>query len=541
MTDFTCPAPIYLDPLGGPSLERFCIDPIEGGVLGRAVSCSHVLPHPRISRRHATIECHDGRWVITDLGGTNGTMLNNVMLEPRQATELEIGDRLRLGPWTLRLTNQEVAALAMPTTDDTSDSSSRLQRLSPAQIGALAEHRLSLVIDCAAKINQADDEASLSAAVLESALQGTGYRRAALIRAAGATTKVEVISFRDATGATSGMPSFSRSLLSEAAKGEMVCLLADAIPEYGQSVAELSIHSALCCPVRIGDEISAFLYVDAREGEARVAADAASFCQVLARIGGLAMANLHRVGLQQRQKRLEIEVSAAREAQEFMLPRFTGTVATLEYAVAFEPGRWASGDLVDVLDLGEGKVAIVLGDVSGKGTGAAILMAAAQSYLHGALLEHRDPALAVAAVNRYITDRSALDRFLSLFVGVFDHQGETLTYVDAGHAHWISLPAGQSPQATIRATSNPVGIDPGTAYANEVMSFPCGHRLVVYTDGVVEQRCPEGEMMGVQRIVAVLSGTTSPEEDAAAIMESVHTFAGGTQLSDDTTIMAIGR
>jgi serine phosphatase RsbU (regulator of sigma subunit) len=134
-----------------------------------------------------------------------------------------------------------------------------------------------------------------------------------------------------------------------------------------------------------------------------------------------------------------------------------------------------------------------------------------------------------------------LDRFLSLFVGVFDHESETLTYVDAGHAHWISLPAGQSPQATIRATSNPVGIDPGTAYANEEMSFPCGHRLVIYTDGVVEQRCPEGEMMGVQRIVAVLSGTTSPEEDAAAIMESVHTFAGGTQLSDDTTIMAIGR
>src|SRR5262249_19080875 len=159
------------------------------------------------------------------------------------------------------------------------------------------------------------------------------------------------------------------------------------------------------------------LYLDARGTHRDVAPDAAAFCQVIARLCGLALSNLKRVELEQRQRHLEAEVQAAREAQLLILPPEHGVVGSVQYAMRMRPGHFVAGDLFDVLELDEHRVAVSIGDVAGHGVGAAVLMAASQSHLSAALQRHRDPAIAIAEVNRYLTERSTPHRFVSLWVG----------------------------------------------------------------------------------------------------------------------------
>ena len=105
---------------------------------------------------------------------------------------------------------------------------------------------------------------------------------------------------------------------------------------------------------------------------------------------GLALSNLKRVDLEHRQRRLEEEVQAAREAQLLILPPEHGVVGGIEYAMRMRPGQFVAGDLFEVIALDEHRTAVCIGDVAGHGVDAGVLMAASQSHLNAALQQLRD-------------------------------------------------------------------------------------------------------------------------------------------------------
>lgn len=529
---------LRLNPVAGPPLE-----PIEltraGGVIGRGSTCEVRLVDPTVSRRHASISCQDDHWLIQDLGGANGTLLNEVKIENEVTSILAEGDRIRVGPWSLQVGTVESTSMAMRTLDDAGEQD-RVRRVSPAETASLARHRLNLFIECAGRINQAIEEHALWDSILVSALEGSGFGRGALLRSDAQAESVEIIAYRGLDGGVGGRPDdLSRSLIRAAAEGDIAQLLSDQQPDYGQSIADLNIHSALCCPIMVDDVVAASLYLDARGAEATVENDAASFCQALVRIAGLAIANLRRRELVERQQRMESDLSAAREAQRFMLPPSRGTVGTLPYAMQFQPGRYASGDLFDVMPLPDGRVGFAVGDVSGKGIGAAILMAAAQSHIHSVLMREGDPTAAARAVNEYVLAHSAVNRFVSLWLGVLDPVTLDLSYVDAGHGHWaLCLPGGEARSERI-AAHPPIGIDADTSFEANQLSCEPGARIVVMTDGVVEQPREDQEQFGMDRALAVLGRCGTPTEDVEALHSAVCEFAKTDQLADDTTIASI--
>ena len=515
-----------------------------GAVIGRSAESDIRLPAPTVSRRHATVEYSGDQWTISDLGGTNGTFLNDVRLESSSQSLLVEGDRLQIGPWTLQIGTMEATTVSMPTAPDEEDVEDRVQRINPSDMAALARHRLSLFIECAGMINRAADETEQAEAILSSAIEGTGFGRAALLRSKDMGEQVEVLHFkiratREDTG-EAGFDTFSRSLIRAASEGDMVSLLSDQQPDYGQSIADLNIHSALCCPIEVDDSIAAILYLDARGGEATVQADATGFCQALVRIAGLAIANLRRRELLERQQRLETDLAAAREAQQFIVPSMGGTIGAFNYSVLFRPGRYASGDLFDIFELDDGRVVVCLGDVSGKGIGAAILMAASQSYLHGALVHYDDPGHAVAALNDYISERSATNRFISLWVGVFNPEDGNVTYVDAGHGHWVHVRADGTCMSPERADHQPVGIIGNTEFQTSQLVCKPGDRLLVMTDGVVEQPGADGEQYGIERVHELLGPLDNPVDDVQCLVDSVLKYAGTDELADDTTVTSVG-
>ena len=153
------------------------------------------------------------------------------------------GDRLQIGPWMMQVGTMEATTVSLPTAPDEEEVEQRVKRIDPSDVAALARHRLSLFIECAGLINQATNEAEQADAIVTSALEGTGFGRGALLRARGEGDQVEVLHYKLAGDAPGTFDTFSRSLIKAASQGDMVSLLSDAQPDYGQSIAELNIHS----------------------------------------------------------------------------------------------------------------------------------------------------------------------------------------------------------------------------------------------------------------------------------------------------------
>ncbi|MCH2135850.1 MAG: SpoIIE family protein phosphatase [Phycisphaerales bacterium] len=504
--------------------------------MGRGSGCDIRLPDPTISRRHAAISRQGEEWMLTDLGGANGTWLNDVRLDKDVPAPLAEGDRIRVGPWVLSVGAWATTTMSLATDDDAGESL-KVQAIAPGAGERMAIHRLRLLVDCAGRINRATDDAQLAEALVEAAVEGTGYTRAALLRPGMDGLDVEVLGWSAPDGSAQGIQ-FSRSLVKAACEGQMVSLSSDAATDYGQSIADLNIHSAMCCPVEVDEAVAACLYLDARGGEESVAADATSFCEALSRVAGLALANLRRREMQKRQDRMTEELGAAREAQQFMIPEESGRTGHLGHAVVFEPGRTASGDLFDVMALDENRVALFLGDVSGKGVGAAILMAAAQAYLRGALKRHDTLQAAVEDLNGYVVDRTPAHRFLTLWVGVFGSEG-TVEFVDAGHGYWAHITA-EGVTVDEQAECPPIGFDAMIEYPSESVRLESGERIVLMTDGVPEQPDLAGNQFGTMRITDTLKSCESPEDDVKNLLSAVRSHAGGQSPADDTTIASVG-
>src|SRR5690606_34850738 len=131
----------------------------------------------------------------------------------------------------------------------------------------------------------------------------------------------------------------SRSLLAAAAEGRMVRLAESQSLREAVSIVEMGVQAAICAPVLIGSTVQAFLYIDTRDTVARVAPDAPAFCGAIARMCGLALSNLQREVLHERQRMLEADLDAARAAQRRMMPEESGAIGSVRFAMRSVPGR----------------------------------------------------------------------------------------------------------------------------------------------------------------------------------------------------------
>ncbi|MBL8991462.1 MAG: SpoIIE family protein phosphatase [Phycisphaerae bacterium] len=544
----------------GPSGGDFTFAPTKAVSIGRAAGSDICLLHDNVSRRHASAVRRGDQWFLTDEGSKSGTHLNGVRLAPGVATLVRPGDIVKIGPWTFRVLGPGGAGAAESTytlartIDDGPASGARLER-SYVNEGVLAsDKRLRMLVEFIQRLGAAQASAAgpaaeqaMASAALDSVLKGSGYARGAVLRRAGQGNEVEVIAaVRSDTADTSGFE-FSTSLVNQASRGELAILTREAGSQgVGlNSIADLRIHSALCAPILLGDNVEGFLYLDARNSERTVRTDAAGFCEAAAKAYGLALANLRRISLEERQRTLQEELTAARRAQDMILPPRQGDHGPFRYAMRMQPGLYVAGDLFDFVPLGDGRVMACIGDVVGHGIGPAMLMAIVQSHLHAQIRLCPDPAQAVMEVNRYACPRAAGGKFVSLWVGVFEADG-TLRYIDCGHGHWmIGRPgAGWSHPGSDHA-GIPIGIEPDYPYETQTIHLPRDSRVLLHSDGITEQRNPGGdEMFGKNRLAEVVSVGTGGDPTALTdrVFASVRQFAGlspDAAMDDDATAAVI--
>lgn len=542
----------WLIPIAGPALVPIEVPARPGGAtLGRGEACTIRLPAEadKVSRLHARL-VHDPQadgWRIADQNSRWGTTLNGVKLPPGREVPLAEGDLIAIVPWTFAFSTRGVPKRGLLAEDDTEHGTTLIRSLHSASsieesAPALGENLLTLLLDSADAIHAAGTEKDLAEALIDAAIRGTGLGNAAVLRPLDAEGRLDVVAARRAS--VDSPAGFSRTLLKTAATGVVAELSADSSFEASASMVSLGIEAAICAPLMLGESAAAFLYVDDRGVRQRarpVHAAASAFCLALARMAGLALANLKRIEIEKRQAALELDLTAAARAQKFILPKGQTTVGRLICTGQSRAGAYVGGDFFDVIPLGDNRVAVALGDVTGHGVAAGVLMTAAQGFFHAAVQHAASLAEAVTDLNRFLYPRRPVSSFLTLWAGIFDADAGTLTYVNAGHGYALLQSAGGVTMLD-GGDDFPIGFDEAAVYSQIVTPLPAGGRAVVLSDGVVEQfdpgRIDERQQFGMDRVRAVLNQHPS----AAAIGElfsAVFAHADADTLQDDATAVMV--
>lgn len=502
--------------------------------IGRGQDAGVQLPDASVSRRHAVISYEGDEWVLRDQGSRHGTGLNTRVVLPGADAVLAHRDELQVGPWAFRVLisgSEAVSGMTMSMSDSTPG---RLRRVLPTEMGTLVKRRLDLVLGSAEQLGRSEDESSIARIVVDTVIQGAGSARAALVRLRDG--EVELLA---SAGGQGGVLELSRSVIDEAARGEFVRLdMGSDSESFGQSIIDLGIHSAFCAPVRVGDRIEAVLYLDARGDENGALQDAITFVGAMARMCGLALANLSRASLERHRTQLEADLAAARVAQRMMMPPASGRVGPLRFAVTSKPGRFVAGDLIGVETRADGRVCCYLGDVTGKGAGAAMLMGIAQSYLSAALQRGGPLEDAVNGLNAMITGRIDRGQFISLWIGEFDPTKRVLRAIDAGHGYAMLRRADGSVELGLGEGGFPIGIDTSTPYTSGEVPMSPGDCLLLFSDGLAEQPGPDGERFGTDRVKELFAEQPDPDLLLPVLEKEIFAFAASLHLDDDLSTAA---
>jgi len=240
--------------------------------------------------------------------------------------------------------------------------------------------------------------------------------------------------------------------------------------------------------------------------------------------------------------RLVDDLNTAREVPLQLLPRGTPRFPGLDLAAACVPARELGGDFYDFLPYGSGRLALALGDVSGKGTAAALLGALTIGILRAHTVDHAyAPAEVLAALNERINAERLNARFVAMQFAVFDSKTRQLTIANAGNPYPLHIHQGRIEE--IPLSGIPLGLMAGTRYEPVSLDVQLGDTVVFVSDGILECQSSKGLAFGTERLAAVLNSlpsNASAEEISSAILTVTDVFgAQASALHDDRSLIVL--
>jgi phosphoserine phosphatase RsbU/P len=244
--------------------------------------------------------------------------------------------------------------------------------------------------------------------------------------------------------------------------------------------------------------------------------------------------------LKSEEQALAADLQTAREMQRVLLPRRTPWLPGLQTAVAYCPARHLGGDLYDFLSFGADRTAIAVGDVAGKGTGAALYGTLAVGHLRGYAAENAcDPACILGYLNEELRQLRDGNRFLALAFAVYDRTENTLTIANSGVPYPYLLRGGEVEEIQVRGV--PVGVMADVVYEPVTLHLQPGDVVVFTTDGIDEALDGDDEPFGGDQVAAALrrlaSGSARDIADGLLAASDLH--LGGRDASDDRTVVAL--
>jgi phosphoserine phosphatase RsbU/P len=313
-------------------------------------------------------------------------------------------------------------------------------------------------------------------------------------------------------------------------------------PRYIQCETGVVVRSELVVPLLLQDRLIGVLDLESTDPNAFTAEHE----RMLATLGSYIAIALENARLyeeaRESERRLQTDLATAREIQRGLLPTGAREVPGLELAAAYAPARELGGDFYDFLPYGQGRLAMVLGDVSGKGTAAALFASLAIGIVREHIVEHPcSPAEMLAMLNTRLYSVHFDSRFIATLFSVYDASTRRLTISNGGGPYPLLVRDGAV--QSVRVAGIPLGLFPDTKYDEVTLELVPGDTVLFASDGILEAFNADLEEFGADRLDAVLSSVSpdqSAEEIAALILTATDDYSGaGVVPSDDRTLLVL--
>lgn len=538
--------------------------------IGRSARNDLCIPDPFASRVHAEVRNEGDDYILQDLGSANGTVYNGASVDG--AIKLTSGGRIQIGETEI-VYNDGTYPLSSGATMITDEISSSLPEATIAL--ASSDRTTSGLLEAIEGARSKPEEITARNAATQSDLLAL-ISKVGITLLASATLdetldqivslvfeavpadrcmimmrdqgkedlKVLVARLRDRVG-TVGEIRISRSVIDEVVVHGKSVLTSDAQadPRFaGGTVVLQGVRSVLAVPLGVGEKVFGIIYADSPLAEGRFTEDHLKLLTTLASVAAIRVENARLSDEKMERQRLEHELHVASEIQQRFQPASAPQVEGYELQGISFPCYEIGGDYYDFIERENGSLVVALGDVSGKGTAAALLMSSLHAAVHAQA--HLHPCLTdtIGAVNRYLANNIPANRFVTLFYAELDPKSGGLAFLNAGHNPPMIVHAGGTMEQ-LAAGGLPLGILADADFREGRTMLQPGDVLVVYSDGVSEAVNPAGEEFGPTRLYEVVSRNL--EESAAGIRDRIEAaltkFCQGTPAADDITMVIVKR
>jgi serine phosphatase RsbU (regulator of sigma subunit)/predicted ester cyclase len=239
-------------------------------------------------------------------------------------------------------------------------------------------------------------------------------------------------------------------------------------------------------------------------------------------------------------ERIEQELQVARRIQQELLPEATPQLDGWRIAAYYGPAREVGGDFYDFLKLEDGRLGLVVGDATGHGMPAALVMATTRGMLRAVVQSVESPGEVLARVNEALAADIPPSTFVTCFYGVLDPEHGHLRYANAGHNLPCRRHDGQAEE--LRARGMPLGLMPGISYEEKEAVLEVGDSTLFYSDGLVEAHDPNGEMFGFPRLRRLVAEHAEESSLVDFLMDELRSITGdGWEQEDDITLVTLRR
>ena len=535
--------------------------------IGRSARNDLCIPDPFASRVHAEVRSEGDEYFLQDLGSANGTLYNGSVVDAQitltRGGRIQIGETeiifndspfpLSSGATMITDNSQSIpeATIALSSADRTT--SGLFEAIEGARTREDSAPHAARQSDLLALISKVGVALLASVTLTETLEQIVSLvfeavpadRCMIMMRdAKSPELKVAVARLRDRAGEV-GEIRISRSVIDEVVTNGKSVLTSDAQadPRFaGGTVMLQGVRSVLAVPLGVGANVFGIIYADSPLSDARFTEDHLKVLTTLSSVAAIRVENARLTEEQMERERLEREQQVASEIQQRFLPAAAPHIEGYELQGISFPCYEIGGDYYDFIQRDNGNMVVALGDVSGKGTAAALLMSSLHAAIHAQADTHDSIVSTIQAVNKYLTESIPPNRFVTLFYAELNPELGRLTFLNAGHNPPLIVHAGGTMEQ-LASGGLPLGIMADAEFREGRTQLLPGDVLVIYSDGVSEAVNPTGEEFGPTRLYEVVARNL--DASASGIRDRIESaltkFCQGTPAADDITLVIVKR
>jgi phosphoserine phosphatase RsbU/P len=538
--------------------------------LGRSARNDLCIPDPFASRVHAEVRREGEEYFLQDLGSANGTLYNGGSVEG--TVPLTSGGRIQIGETEIVFDDGTYHS-SMGATMITDNSATSLpeatialasgDRTTSGLLEAIEGARSKPEKTVAQRVEREGDLLALiskvgitllASSTLDETLEQIislvfeavpADRCLLMMRDEGSEEmRVAVARLRDRVGEV-GEIRVSRNVMDEVVIRGKSVLTSDAQhdPRFASGTMVLQgVRSVLAVPLGVSEKVFGIIYADSPIAEGRFTEDHLKVLTTLASVAAIRVENARLTEARFQQERLERELQLAMEIQQRFQPTASPQIPGYEFQGISFPCYEIGGDYYDFIQRDDGRLVIALGDVSGKGTAAALLMSSLHAAIHAQTGSHDTIVETISAVNKYLAENIPPNRFVTLFYAELDPESGAVSFLNAGHNPPLIIHAAGTVEQ-LASGGLPLGIRADADYREGRTHMQRGDVLVIYSDGVTEAASPNGEEFGPTRLYEVVSRNV--DASAAGIRDRIESaltkFSQGTKAADDITLVIVKR